>query len=75
MATLPGGTPRGGIAGALWAEPDVQLSLALCERLGKAMYEMRPDLFPYGRLTGVEQNLWVRYFEYKKEVTGKTPGT
>lgn len=32
-------------------------------RFGKPLYELRPDLFPYGRMTHLESELWARYIK------------
>jgi len=32
--------------------------MILCYEKKKFLYEARPDLFPYNRLTGTEQKLW-----------------
>lgn len=35
------------------------------------MYELRPDIFPYGYLTPVESDLWDIFYQHLKESRGK----
>lgn len=37
----------------------------LCDLRGRFLFEVLPDLFPEGRLTGVEVELWGRYYSDK----------
>jgi hypothetical protein len=34
------------------------------------LYQVRPDLFPEGRLSDTETLLWSRYYEQKKQQQG-----
>lgn len=41
------------------------MALMLCDLKGRFLFEVRPDLFPEGRLTPVELALWGQYFQEK----------
>jgi len=41
--------------------------MALAERNGRFLFEIRPDLFPEGRLTDLEMELWGDYLEEQQE--------
>lgn len=44
----------------------MKATLALCDAKGSWLYDARPDLFPYGRLSTVELQLWGMYYEDKE---------
>jgi hypothetical protein len=35
----------------------------LGDRMGKPLFEIRPDLFPYGRITRLEVELWAMHYQ------------
>lgn len=37
--------------------------MALAEKSGRFLFELRPDLFPEGQLTPLEELLWARFYE------------
>jgi hypothetical protein len=37
--------------------------MALCSERNRFLFEVRPDLFPEGRLSEVETALWARWYE------------
>lgn len=41
-------------------------ALALCDRMGRFLFEARPDLLPEGYLTETETLLWGRFFEARE---------
>lgn len=43
----------------------VRAAMALCHINHSFLYEVRPDLFPYGFLTDLELQLWGEYFDSK----------
>lgn len=43
----------------------------LAEELQKPLYEMRPDIFPHGRLTPVEIKLWEYHYRDRAKEHGK----
>lgn len=45
-------------------------AMLLCEQRGRFLFEVRPDLFPEGRLTDVESALWGIYYEDRKSRHG-----
>ena len=45
-------------------------AMLLCEQRGRFLFEVRPDLFPDGRLTDVESALWGIYYEERKANRG-----
>lgn len=45
-------------------------AMMLCEQRGRFLFEVRPDLFPAGRLTDVECALWGTYYEERKSHHG-----
>jgi hypothetical protein len=49
----------------LWHDPSVRNSLALCEKHGAFLFQARPDLFPEGYVTPVEELLWGRHYEQR----------
>ncbi len=48
----------------------MRASLSLCYQKGRFLYEVRPDLFPYGFLSMEEILLWERYYRWLDEVKG-----
>jgi hypothetical protein len=40
--------------------------MALCSERGRFLFEVRPDVFPEGRLGGVETELWARWYEERE---------
>lgn len=52
-----------GLVEALWADESVKVALALCNKSGSFLFQVRPDLFPYGRLTDLETELWARFLK------------
>ena len=44
----------------------MKMALALCHQRGRFLFEARPDLFPEGRLTDVEGELWGMFSDYMK---------
>ncbi len=55
----------------LWGDQRVQMVLARCGEAGGWLFEILPDLFPHGRLTLIESELWVRHYKEKKERADK----
>lgn len=47
-------------------DPSVMACMALCDKQGRFLYEVRPDLFPQGYLTDLELELWGDYLERRK---------
>lgn len=45
---------------------EIQTGLALGDKWGKALYELLPDYFPWGRLTPLESQLWIKFYEERK---------
>ncbi len=45
------------------------MALEICDRKGRFLFEVRPDLFPQGQLTTVECRLWGMYYEDKARAT------
>ncbi|MEY5098582.1 MAG: hypothetical protein RJA36_1301 [Pseudomonadota bacterium] len=41
----------------------MRAALALADARGRFLYELRPDLFPEGHLTPLEELLWARFYE------------
>jgi len=39
--------------------------MTLCDKSGQFLFQVLPDKFPHGRLTGVEMELWNRYYTEK----------
>lgn len=39
----------------------------LCSKQGRFLYEARPDIFPEGRLTSTETELWGFFYEELNE--------
>jgi len=37
--------------------------MILCHERNRFLFEVRPDLLPYGRLTALEQELWGYFYE------------
>lgn len=37
--------------------------MALADSRGRYLYEVRPDLLPYGRLTDLELELWDLFYQ------------
>ena len=56
------GHDNGKIA-ALWKDPDVQSSLAICHERKRFLFEARPDIIPEGFQTATELGLWALYYE------------
>lgn len=44
----------------------------LADAKQRFLFEIRPDLFPDGYLTHVEELLWARFFNEKSERQGKS---
>ncbi len=42
------------------------IAMQLCDMRGRFLFEVRPDLFPHGRLTGVECELWGMFYEDRR---------
>lgn len=42
-------------------DDSVRASLALCNKTGRFLFEVRPDLFPQGYLTDLELEMWGEY--------------
>ena len=49
----------------------VRIALDRCGETGGWLFEVIPDLFPHGRLTPIESELWVRHYKEKKERADK----
>lgn len=43
--------------------------MTLCDQRGRFLYEVRPDLFPQGRLTLTEMQLWGQFYEDRDRMT------
>jgi len=43
----------------------------LADKFGKPLFEVRPDLFPHGRLTGIEISLWEIHLKEQEKRHGK----
>jgi len=41
--------------------------MAMCDKSGRFLFEVLPDLFPHGRITPDEMLLWELYYTEKKE--------
>ncbi|MCK9324589.1 MAG: hypothetical protein M0P69_03750 [Bacteroidales bacterium] len=41
----------------------VKASLALCNKNGRFLFEVRPDIFPEGYLTDLELEMWGDYLK------------
>jgi hypothetical protein len=39
----------------------------LCYQRGRFLYEVRPDIMPYGFLTPLETELWADYYKALKD--------
>lgn len=37
--------------------------MSLCDKSGRFLFEALPDIFPHGRVTMTEMELWARYYE------------
>lgn len=46
----------------LYSRPDITNALYLCHRKKRFLFEVRPDLFPDGRLGAVECELWDMFY-------------
>jgi len=44
----------------------IQDALLLCDHRKRFLFEVLPDYFPQGRLTGIERELWGRYYKRKE---------
>jgi hypothetical protein len=42
----------------LFQHDEVKVALMIADKLSKPLYEIRPDLLPYGRITRLEVELW-----------------
>ena len=47
----------------------VRASLTLADAKHAFLYDVRPDLFPYGFLTDLELQLWMEFYEWKNQQT------
>lgn len=47
----------------------VKNSMVLSEKSHRFLYETRPDLFPFGRLTDLEIALWEKYYDWKDSLS------
>lgn len=45
--------------------------MSMCDRLGRPLYELRPDLMPYRRFTRLEAELWSLHLKEKESRHGK----
>lgn len=45
----------------------MRLALHLADRGGRFLFELRPDLFPEGHLTPLEETLWGLFYEERAE--------
>ncbi len=52
-------------AESLWRDPAIKAALALCDLRGAFLFQTRPDLFPGGKLSQTEIELWGRYHDYR----------
>jgi hypothetical protein len=41
--------------------------MSLCSERGRFLFEVRPDLFPDGRLGDDELALWIRFYEEREQ--------
>ncbi len=41
--------------------------MALCEKSGQFLFQVMPDVFPHGRLTNIELELWDRFYLMKQQ--------
>ncbi len=41
--------------------------MALCSERGRFLFEVRPDLFPAGRLADDELALWARWYDERAQ--------
>jgi len=46
----------------------------MCGEWGRFLFEARPDIFPEGRVTGVEMHLWSFYYEERNREMRKRNG-
>jgi len=44
----------------------------LCKEQGGFLFQAAPDLFPYGRLSGMEISLWSKYYEEQEANRGRS---
>ena len=45
----------------------VKNTMILCDKSGQFLFQVLPDMFPHGRLTQVEMQLWSKFYEEKEE--------
>ena len=50
----------------LYADDRIRIACALAEQRGRFLFEVRPDAFPCGRLTDLEEQVWSLYYDERR---------